>query len=334
MNAQRPLLVGLLLLTGVIAVGTGGYVFIEGWPVLDALWMVVITLTSIGYGEVHPLSDGGRVFTIGLIFGGLSVGTWVMSQVTSLVLDGQFGRRLRERRRRRQMEALRDHVIVVGYGRLGRIVARSIREAGSPIVVVEQNPTLLAEAAEVPGVHVLEADGSHDTALRAAGIDRCRGVAVTASPVAQAVFITLTARHLHPTVPILTRVETDEDAEKARRAGATDVVSPAAMGGWRMAQGLLRPHTASFLDLATLAAREDMAMDELTLDAHSRCVDQTIGDLDIGAQRHVLVVAIRRAGGEMEPTPVPEARLRAGDTLIVVGRPTAVAALGRRLAPR
>ncbi len=334
MDPQRPLLIGLTLLPAILVVGTCGYMLIEGWTALDALWMVVITLTSIGYGEVHPLSSGGRVFTIGLIFGGLSVGTWVMSQVTALVLDGQFGRRLRDRRRRLKMESMRDHVIIVGYGRLGRIVARSVQEVGAPIVVVEQDAALVAEAGEVPGMLFLEADGSHDTALRSAGIDRCRGVAVTASPVAQAVFITLTARHLHPTVPILTRVETDEDAEKARRAGATDVVSPAAMGGWRMAQGLLRPHTASFLDLATLAAREDMAMDELTLDPRSRCVDHTIADLDIGARRHVLVVAIRRAAGDMEPTPVPEARLHAGDTLIVVGRPTAVAELGRRLAPR
>ncbi len=314
-------LLGGLLITGVL-----GYTLIEGWSVLDAVWMVIITITTIGYGEPHPLSAAGRVFTLFFISGGVGVGAYSISQVTQLALEGEIGKLLRERRQRWQMKGMSGHFIVVGYGRLGKAVVAELLDAGVPVCVIEQQ----GQAAEVHHggrlVPFIKGDGADDDVLRQAGIERARGVAITAAPVADAVFITLSARQLNKSVPILTRVESDADAIKARRAGATQVVSPHIMGGWRMAHGLVRPNTMNFLDIATLSSREDLLLDEILIDEHSPLIGQTIGALGVARAHRVLVVAIRTVTGEMLPVPGPEVRLCGGEVLIVVGVPAGVRA--------
>jgi voltage-gated potassium channel len=134
---QRPILLAAAALLGVMALGTYGYVAIEGWTPFDAFWMVVITLTTIGFGEVHPLSDAGRIFTLGVILAGVSIGTYTMTQVTQLVIEGKMGEALGARRRRRRMDALRDHYIVVGYGRLGQTIVEELLASGSTVCVIE-----------------------------------------------------------------------------------------------------------------------------------------------------------------------------------------------------
>ncbi len=327
-RSLRPTALALL---AVMVVGVVGYVLIEGWTPLDALWMVVITLTTIGYGETHPLSPAGRVFTLGLIVGGVTVGTYAMAVVTQALLDGDLQQLLQRRRQRKAMAALDQHYIVIGHGRLGRVVARELREGGAPLCVIEQDPALLAELHAL-GVPAIQGDGADDHVLREAGIERARGVAVTTAPIAQAIFVTLSARQLHPTVPILTRVESDQEATKARRAGATAVVSPHIMGGWRMAHGLVRPNTASFLDLATVADRENIMMDELPVDPRSPLCGRTLAQLGVGSQHGVLIVAVRRSSGEMIPTPGATCTLESGDFLIAVGRPERVRGLAKLLA--
>lgn len=322
---RRSLLVAVLVLVAIVGVGTGGYVLIEGWSVADALWMVVITLTTIGYGEVQPLSPDGRLFTIGYIAAGLSIGTYVVTRLTSALLEGDIVQMYRENRRRRTMKALVDHYIVIGYGRLGEVVVKELLETGAQVCIVESDADLV-ERLERDSPHViLQGDGAEDSVLRRAGIDRARGLAVTAAPVAQAIFVTLSARQLNPGIPILTRVDSDESSVKARRAGATAVVSPHIMGGWRMAHGLARPHTTNFLDLATLAEHDDIMLDEVEVDVGSKWVERTLGEMQVARDQGVLVVAIRRATGEMEVTPSAATHLRACDILIVVGKPSDVA---------
>lgn len=325
----RPFGFAAWLLVAVFVVGTGGYVLIEGWSVLDALWMVVITLTSIGYGEVHPLSATGRVFTMLLIAAGLSVGTYTMTQLTRALLEGELTQYFRERRRMRRMAELDNHYIVVGYGRLGRIVARELRATGHQVAVVEREGITALDESEFPFVL---GDGSDDNILRRAGIERARGLAVTAAPVADAIFITLSARQLNASIPILTRVESDEGATKARRAGATAVVSPHSMGGWRMAHGLVRPFSTTFLDLATLAEHEDIMLEEILVGSESNWAGCSLQELGIRQKHGVLVVALRRSSGDMVVTPVASTRIGVGDFLICIGEPEKVRALAAALA--
>lgn len=319
------------LLAGVFFIGTAGYVVIEGWSVLDAFWMVTITLTTIGFGEVHPLTDAGRIFTILLVVSGVSVGTYAMTQLTRAVLEGDLARAYAERRRQRVMQQLENHHIVVGYGRLGRIVTHELHDTGAAVVIIERDPELVRELLD-HGIPALAGDASDDELLREAGIERAKGVAITAAPVAEAIFITLSARQLNSTVPILTRVESDEGAVKARRAGATGVVSPHIMGGWRMAHGLVRPHSTSFLDLATLAEHDDIMLDEIRVHPDSGWSGLTLKDLGQRTRHGNIIVAIRKASGEMHVTPGATSQLCSEDLLIVIGEPAKVRLLNQLMA--
>lgn len=323
----RPLALALTAFLAVLTMGVVGYVWLEDWSPLDAVWMVVITLTTIGFGEVHPLSPAGRVFTMGLILAGLAIGTYTTGQITAMIVDGGLGNILRARRRRRQMDALDKHTIVVGYGRLGRTIVQELRAAGVPVAVIEQDAALVQEIESAQICPVVVGDGANDDVLGAAGIRRAKGLAVAVSNPAQAVFVTLSARQMNPDMNIVTRVADAEHALKARRAGATSVVSPHQMGGWRMAHGIVRPHASTFLDLATLGSHEDVQFDEFIVGASSTLVDQTLGELMLRDRFQVVIVAIRRKDGTIVPAPGSRVVAQEGDVLIVVGAPSAIRSL-------
>ena len=323
----RSIQVAAALLVLITVVGTVGYMVIEGWSALDALWMIFITLTTIGYGEVHPLTDGGRLWTIGLIITGVSVGTYTLTRMTALLIEGKLLAEMRQSQRSWRMSRLSDHYIVIGAGRLGMSVIEEITSSGGQVCVIEQEPDRIA-LLNSRGILVVEGDGANDDVLRRAGIMRAQGMAVAVPSGAQAIFVTLSARHLNPSLPISTRAADAEEATKARRAGATSVVSPFRMGGWRMAHGLIRPDTSNFLDLATLSRNEELLLDELILHQGSQLVDQTLRSLQVRKRYEVLVVAVRRADGTMIAAPEADVRLQAGDVLIVVGKSEGV----RRLA--
>lgn len=327
---SRPVLFGALALAFVLAGGTFGYMWIEGWSFFDALWMVTITLTTIGFGEIHPLSPPGRVFTLGLILTGVGVGTYTMTQITAQIVEGKWGEALRQRQRRRQMDALKDHFVVVGYGRLGQTIVEELVASRVPVCVIDSDPAALARLAAA-GLPYVSGDGSNDDILRAAGILRARGVAVAVSSSAEAVFVTLSARELNPKLNIVTRVSDTEHALKAKRAGATSVVSPHTMGGWRMAHGLVRPHASSFLDLATLATHAEIQLDEFIVPPSSAFNGVSIKRMRLGERYGVLVVAVRRADGTMIPAPGADTELAGNDVIIVIGAPDKVQRFGAEL---
>lgn len=329
-STARPLLVSSILLLLVISIGTVGYVLLEGWTAWDGFWMVLITLTSIGYGEVHPLTNIGRAWTVFVIVSGLSLGTYALTRLTASVVEGDLLQTLHNRRRRRRVSQLSDHYIIVGAGRLGVSVIDEVRGAGLDVCVIERDPEL-ARRVEQRGVPVIVGDGADDEILRRAGVERAAGMAVAVPSGAEAIFVTLSARHLAPLLPIATRAADQQEAIKARRAGATHVVSPFRMGGWRMAHGLIRPSASNFLDLATLSAHEDVLIDELLVGDTSKVCDSTLRSLNIRARFSVLVVAILRRDGEMVAAPPADAPLRGGDVVIVVGPPEGVRRFGVEL---
>lgn len=328
---QRPLATSLSALLLVFVTGTVGYMLIEGWSALDSAWMVMITLTTIGFGEIHPLSPEGRLFTMGLIVGGVSVGAYAISAFTRALIEGDIIMQLRRGRRRRQMEKLNNHFIVIGYGRLGRAVAMELRDSGMPFCVVERDPAKISEAEQHLQVPVIPGDGADDEVLRAAGILRARGVAVAAGMGAESIFATLSARQLNPKAYIVTRAETTAELSKARRAGADAVVSPYGIGGWRMAHGLLRPNASHFLDLATLSAHEDIILEEFLVPQDSDVAGKSCRELRIRELHNVSVVAIRRADGTFVAVPGADDVLHPHDVIIVVGKPEGVNTLGVRI---
>lgn len=321
----RNALIALLI---VVVMGVLGFRLLEGWSLLDSAWMVLITLTTIGFGEVHPLSPIGRAFTMLLIVSGLGVGTYAMTGLTQQLIDGDFSRAMRARRRRRLMKRLDPHYIVVGYGRLGRTIVEQLRAMDAPVVVIErEGPN--AEAAERDGLIAITGDASDDAVLRQAGIERARGLAVAVSSAAEGVYVTMSARELRPDLEIVTRVSDPEHALKAKRAGATNVVNPHVMGGWRMAQGLARPHASTFLDLAMLASNAELAIDEFGIRDGSPLIGRTLAAVKLG-EDGVLVVAIRRADGTLLAAPRGDAKILAGDVLIALGAPAAIQRIERR----
>lgn len=328
---DRPIRASVFLLASVLVIGVCGYMFIEGWNFLDSLWMVVISLTTIGYGEAHPLSTRGRIFTIGLIMGGVSVGAYAISAITRAMLEGDVASELRRRRRLRKLEKLNQHFIVIGYGRLGRAVAQELKDAGVPFCVVDRDPARVAEAEASLGVPAVVGDGSDDAVLRQMGIARARGVAVASGLGAESVFATLSVRQLNPNCNIVTRVESGSEVPKAMRAGATNVVSPYAIGGWRMAHGLMRPNASHFLDLATLAAHEEIVLDELVLAPDSPVIGKSLRDLRVRELHQVSVVALRRADGTLLAVPGADTVMNVGDIVIVVGSPAGVRTFARIL---
>lgn len=313
---------GIALFVLSFVVGTAGYMWIEGWTFLEAFWMVSITLTTIGFGEVRPLSDAGRWFTIALIMGGLSAASYTVGQLTRYVIEGDLQRDVRRRRRERIMRSISDHFIVAGFGRLGAEVAAELRHAGRPVVVLDTDPARIGQADE-DGFTALVGDASQDDMLRLAGIERARGLAVATSSTAVNVFVTLSARQLNPSLRIITRVEDEEAVSKAHRAGATSVVSPHGIGGAHMAHGLLRPEARSFLDLATHRSYRELGLEDVRIGAGGAA--DSLGAMRLRERFHVMVIAIRRTDGALETVPGPDTRLAEGDVAVVIGKPDDVA---------
>ena len=227
------------------------------------------------------------------------------------------------------MKRLNHHYVVIGYGRLGRTIAEELRAEKVGVAVVERDPALVQQA-ERDGFPAIPGDGTDDELLKQAGIARAKGVAVAIPSSAEAVYVTMSCRQLNAELNIVTRVSDPGQAAKAVRAGATSVVNPHVMGGWRMAHGLLRPHASSFLDLATLATHDEIAIDELAVPEGSAMAGRTLGQLGL-ADQGVLVVAIRRTDGTLVPTPRASAEIHAGDVLIALGAPGAMAELEKHV---
>ncbi|MCP4807639.1 MAG: potassium channel protein [Proteobacteria bacterium] len=311
----------------ILVAGTAGYMMIEGWSVLDSVWMVLITVTTIGFGEVHTLSDGGRAFTMLLIVGGLSLGGYTASQFTRYVVEGGLRHDLRERTRRKRVEKLHDHYIVIGHGRLGAEVALDLRHEGQTVVVIDPDAEA-TKGLDDTGIVVIVGDGSSDEVLRRARIDAARGLAVATPSSAVNVYVTLSARQLAPHLPILTRADDADAVPKARRAGATDVISPYGISGNRMARSLLHPTSTSFLDQAVARHHGHLSLEDVLIGTNPKHHGR-LRDLHLRQDYSVLVVAIRKPDSELETAPDANVVIEQGDVVVVVGAPKDISRFAR-----
>lgn len=306
-------------------VGVAGYIALEGWSFLDSLYMTVITLTAVGYSEVHPLSDAGRNFTMVLLAGGITgMGLW-FALLTSVIVELDLRDFFRRRRMTKEIEKMSGHVIVCGGGRTGRQVVEELRASKQPYVVIEHDPTAVeALRAIAPDARVVQADATVDHHLVEAGIARADGLITCLDSDTSNLFVCLSARDLQPGLRIVARARDEETVSKLFRAGANHVVSPTVSGAIHMASAMLRPSVVSFLDVATRAEDLALRMEQTDIAEGSSLVGKTLAEAAIPRATGLIVVALRKAGaprGEFAFNPVADTILEAGDQVIVLGRP-------------
>jgi voltage-gated potassium channel len=319
MRIQTNLGFILLALLIVVLIGTAGFHFIEGWPWFDGLYMVVTTLTTIGYQEVHPLSRAGRIFNIFVIFAGVSLLLVTIGTLTQALLEFELQSFFGRRRMEREIGRLSEHYIICGAGRVGRSAARELERKPVPFLIIEQNEAKAQRYAAEKWL-VMVADATKEQTLREAQIHRARGLVAATTTDATNLYIVLTARALNANLKIVARAS-EEDAEKhLLTAGADSVVSPYAFAGQRIAQSFLRPHVVSFLDTATTHLGVDLEIGEVYVAPASRFVGKTIEGSRIRQDRGVIILAIKRENG-MRFNLAPEDRIEPGDLLIAMGEP-------------
>jgi len=316
----RQLRLALALVALALVVGTAGYVLIEGWSPWDAFYMTVISITTAGYREVHPLSRAGEVFTSFLLIGGVGTAFYALTLVAAEVIQTRLSPRSDERRRNRMIDTLEDHFIVCGGGRIGLIVADEFWRQHVPFVVVDHDAQAVHEML-VRGYLAVQADASREEMLLKVRIDRARGLIAALGSDAENVYTILSARGVRPDLLVIARADSEDGKRKLMKAGATRVISPYQIGAAQIAQTALRPAVVDFVQLATSSENLELAMEQVGIAATSLLVDRSIVEANLRQRYGVIVVGIRRLDGRMEFNPPPDAMMRAGDQLVVLGPP-------------
>lgn len=320
MTTIRQLRLAILALLALAGMGTVGYMYIEGWSTLDALYMTVITLATVGFKEVHPIGSHGKVFTIVLICFGVTIVFWALGSVVEIMVSERVWHSIRRRRMENRISKMRNHQIICGFGRMGQQIAKDFGRNHVQFVVVEINPLQIPRllAGNIPFV---EGNASEDKTLIAAGIRHASGL-VTVSPSDEDnVFIALTARVLSPNIHIVARSIQEENEDKLRRAGADVVLSPYVMGGRRMAAAVLRPHVIEFLDTAMHSENLDLEIEDVLVGPTAEFAGKAIRDSGIRQKSGCIILAVRCNDGTFTHNPTPERVLAAEEIMIVMGTP-------------
>jgi voltage-gated potassium channel len=320
--------------TALVIVGTLGYHWIEEkYTLLDGLYMTIITLTTIGYGEVHPLSDQGKVFTILLILGGVFGFIYSATEIIRGVVSGEFAEIYGKRKMERDLAKLEGHIIVCGYGRMGRLVCKEFSRLHKPFVVIDSSAEELKEF-PMPNGFALVGDATSDEMLKRAGIERAHSLVTVMSSDADNLFATLSARLLNAQLVIVARVEEPQSEQKLVRAGANRVVSPYQIGGTRIAHAVLKPTVVDFIELTMGTEHIELQMEEAQIAPNSALAGLNLRDTRLRADHQIIVVAIKKHLGRMLFNPPPETILEAGDILIAVGSLDHLGTLGQLAQPK
>lgn len=302
-----------------VAIGLFGYHWIEGWSLFDSLYMTVTTLTTVGFREVHELSRRGQVFTMFLALGGVFTLFYAASSIIGFIVGGEVVDLFGSRRMHRSLAELKNHMIVCGFGRMGRLVCHEFSSQGLPFVVVDKQADVF-EHFEIPHGIALHGDAASDEILQRVGIDRARALVSVVASDADNLYITLSARLLNERIFLVARADDERSEQKLLRAGASRVVSPYVIGGHRVAQAVLRPTVVDFLELATRTEHLELNIEETRLASTSRLVGTTLEQSPIRREHGLIVVAIKQASGKMIFNPPADTTLTEGDILIMLGR--------------
>jgi voltage-gated potassium channel len=312
------LLLPLVVLAALLATGTLGYRVVGGWGWMDALYMTVITITTVGFHEVQPLGTGGRLFTMALALGGVFTAFYAAAEFIRAVVTGEILSVLGRQRMEHQLANLSGHLVVCGFGRMGRLVCEEFSHAGMPFVVIDREARVL-EGFKHPHGIALVGDATADDVLRRAGVDRARALVSAAASDADNLYITMSARFLSERLFIVARAESEGAERKLKRAGANRVVAPYIIGGHRVAQAVLRPNAMDFIELATQSQHLELQIEEAEVRRGSPLVGQSLKASPVRSELGIIVVAMKKGDGHMVFNPSPEALFEAGDVLIVLG---------------
>ena len=317
-------------LSVVVAVGVVGFMTIVGMGFVDALYMTVTTISTVGFREVVPLGTAGQLFTIALIISGVGIVFYSASLVARDLIEGELRRGFGRRKVQRQIAQMSGHVIVCGFGRMGRSVCKELAVKPAAFVVIDRDPEAL-RLAESESYPCVEGDANEDAVLQAAGIERAHGLVAALSKDADNVYAVLTARELNPTLRIVARAEDERSERKLLHAGANRVVLPYAISGHRMAHALLRPAVLDVIDLATHYRSLELQIEEVAVPADSFCAGSTVQESGVREHLGLIVIAIKKPDDTMLFNPTAEARIDAGDRLVLMGPVDNLREVERRL---
>jgi voltage-gated potassium channel len=303
----------------VILFGTSGYMALEGWSFIESVYMVIITLSTVGFMEVRPLSDISRVMTMLVIFGGVGAFFYLGGSLAQMFVEGKFQNILGRRRVHKIIDELDGHYIVCGYGRIGRVVAQGIKKEGYDVVAIERNPKAL-EQLEKHKMLFIAGDATMDEVLLSAGLKKAKCLITALAEDAANVFVTLTSRQLNPDITIVARTDTESHVSRLKQAGAERVFMPYSIGGMRLVQSVLRPTATSLMDLA-IRGDINLQMEELPVSERSELVGKMVKDSGIRPRFDILIVGIKKPSGDMVFNPGPATVIGAGDLFIALGKP-------------
>ena len=309
----------VFMLVGIVVFGTCGYYLVEHMPLFEAFYMTIITISTVGYAEIVPLSQTGRTLTIIIIVLGITVGAYTIGLLVRAFVEGELAKMVGRRKVQKQILGLKNHFIVCGFGRIGRIMCSEFAADNIDFVVIEQDPAAI-EDIEIQRYLYIMMDATSEEALLAAGIMKAKGIATAVNSDANNVFITMTAKSLRPDIFVLARASEEKNEDKLVRAGASRVVSPYLIGGRRMAQMLKKPTVVDFIDIAMMGSHLGLMMEEAKIGANSNLIGKNLIDSQLRKDYGVIIVAIKKISGEMIFNPMPSETLESRDVIVVIGK--------------
>jgi voltage-gated potassium channel len=318
-DRTKILIISVVLFFGLLALGVLGYMVIEGWPFMDALYMTVITIATVGYGEVHKVSAAGQIFTVLLIFLGVGFFLYVVGNAVQFLVEGRIRHVLGRRILDKQINKLKDHFIICGYGRMGRALCSYLTQKNLNVVVIEQN-TKRVPVMDEDGILYLVGEATDEAILIKAGIKSARGIISVLGTDADNVFLVLITKGLNPELFIMARANQNATEKTLYTAGANKVVSPYALGARRMAHAILRPTVIHFLELAFSDESANIHLEEFPVSASSRLINVPLQESRLRQELNLIIISIRKADGTMRFNPKASYRFEAGDTVVAVGQ--------------
>lgn len=330
MERQKRFTSTLILTVALVFFGTGGYMVIEGWPFDDALYMTIITMATVGYGEVHQVSDTGRAFTMFLIVMGVGYFMYVVGLIVQFLVEDRLRVILGRRKLEIQIAKLKNHYIICGYGRIGRVLSRYLTERYLDVVIIEKNLDR-QEKMDEDGVLYLIGEATDENLLIKAGIKRAKGLVTAVATDSDNVFLTLIAKQLNPDLFVVARAIQNTAKRTLQAAGAGKVISPYDLGARRMAHAILRPTVIKFLELAFTDDSTDIQVEEILVHSTSRLLNVELKNSGIRQQLDLIILTIKKADGSMIFNPKADTRIETDDTLVVVGRARSVSQLAKML---
>ena len=318
MALTRKLRISFLILALIFVTGTVGFHFIEGWSFVESLYTTVITLATVGYGDFHPEQTAGRIFTVVLIVFGVGAMAYTIGLATEAMVEGRLKMAMGRGRLEKRIEKLNNHYIICGCGRIGRLICREFAAEKVDFVVIDNDPEVM-RAIEEEGYIYYTGNATEDRTLIGAGIKKARGIVCVLHSDAENLYVILTAKELNPSIYILSRAEDEMSERRLIRAGADRVMSPYTVGGMRMAMAILRPAMLDFIEITTRRQSLELQMEELLVCDTSPVIGKALEESEIRQRYGLIIVAIKKASGQMIFNPVASYVIGTGDTLITLG---------------